>query len=739
MAEPPPPLPSTLNNQQDSNETSSGLPPSSRYPVLVSGQVSFTTAAAIKDIEQAPKHVYRLQVELQPRTNDSPFTNAPWTLVARHFLSTIQLYDESAIIIRKKANAVANKISSPEELPENPEDFERDYAYDVKLKSAKSVTFKMMIGTKHSYWKTFSKEGPLFAKMVSNDWYVKYVRLENQGTVASIGHLLFAHNRYVNQEDVIKEIKQLIYPTQCNQIDVRVTKSKEYYYTGNKKVRVFTKWLTIDCPVDIATELSNLLMERWKSLQSEEKYERFNLKNTIYVPRNNELVNFSSRIENIGKQNEFLRTYKDVTVLTNVNDIDSNFTYTKEIGKIFDDQSKLGHKLNLRSFLGSWEDNNTGKPAIIAIYRTNKEKEFSLLSGDTNMSSIHQKIRLFTNELRLQQDFQRIRVGGTRGAMKKQNHSETISDYANKNFKTENKYQQRPSKDATRDSNEKMEKDKQEEENNWKSPPITRRITKKGTKASLTVNYNDQRLIQDYKDVVVGKSYTNNNQGIHLGQINTAPDSGNTTDINKGTSATNTVTIHGGTQTGTIIHPPDRNMINQKAFQQFLESKQFQTTLAQAVAPQVSKQVSSLIAPTIDKITNIEAEVGELNNYVRGNTEWQDKQTNKQDNIQQSINQMQSSMNAIMMMFKEDKDKDNNNKRSAPTVTMEPIKSPTRKQKTQQNSLLSYTPTESIRNYHQTQNEDEVSNLFHMSQTTFTEECEDEAMPNYASGEGEGQ
>ena len=85
MAEPPPPPPSALKNQQAGNKTGSRLPPTSRYPVLVSGQVNFTTAAAIKDIEQAPKHVYRLQIELQPRTNDSTFTDAPWTLVARHF------------------------------------------------------------------------------------------------------------------------------------------------------------------------------------------------------------------------------------------------------------------------------------------------------------------------------------------------------------------------------------------------------------------------------------------------------------------------------------------------------------------------------------------------------------------------------------------------------------------------------------------------------------------------------
>ena len=51
-----------------------------------------------------------------------------------------------------------------------------------------------------------------------------------------------------NQEDIIAELKQLIYPTQCNHIDVQVMKSKEFYYVGNKKVRAFTRWLTIDCP-----------------------------------------------------------------------------------------------------------------------------------------------------------------------------------------------------------------------------------------------------------------------------------------------------------------------------------------------------------------------------------------------------------------------------------------------------------------------------------------------------------
>ena len=739
MAEPPPPPTLTPNSRPTPDERGSYLPPTSRYPVLVSGQVSFTTAAAIKDIEQAPKNIYRIQVELQPRTNDSNFTDAPWTLVARHFLSTIQLYDDTAIIIRKKQNAVANKISSPEELPENPDDFERDYAYDIKMKSAKSVTFKIIIGTKHSYWKTFSRSGPLFSKLVANEWYVNYVRLESQGTVASIGHLLFAHNRYVNQEDIIIELKQLIYPTQCNQIDVRVTKSKEFYYVGNKKVRVFTRWLTIDCPVDIATELSNILMEKWKLLKSEKKYENSNLKDTVYVPRNNGLVKFNARIENIGKQNEFLRMYKDVTVLTNVNDMDAMFNYTEAMGEIFDDKSQIGHRLHLRAFLRSWKDNSTGNSAIIAIHRTNKEKEFSLLSGNQNMVSIHTKIRAFINELKRQKEFQMIRVGGTKGVVNKQLHSSTINDYAQENFTTERKFQQRPTKDVTLSNEETSERERKEEENNWKFPPSNTRKTQKVTKASLTVNFNDQRLIQEYKDVVVGNKYSNNNQGTYPGHTNTAPTSG----IKKGNESepnnNNTIIIHEGTQTGLINNQMERTPTNQQLFQQFLESKQFQSTLAKAVAPQVSTQVASIIAPTIDKISHIETQVGELNDYVRGNNQWQETQSERQNNLQTSINQMQSSMNSILNLFKDEKERDNNNKRSAPNINMEPIKSPNRKQKTHSTSLLSSTPTESVRDFNPTLNHIEASNPLYMSENTFTVESEDEAMPAYTNGEGEGQ
>ena len=735
MAEPPPPPSPTPKQQPKVKDKSSRLPPTSRFPVLVSGQVSFTTAAAIRDIEQVPTNVYRVQVELQPRTSDKTFKEAPWTLVARHFLSTIQLYDDTAIIIRKKENTVANKISSPEELPENPDDFERDYAYDVKLRSERSVTFKILIGTKLPYWRTF-REGPLYNKLVDNDWYVKYVRLENQGTVAAIGHLLFAHNRYVNQEDVIIELKELIHPVKCEQIDIRVTKSKEFYYEGNKKMRVFTKWLTIDCPMDIATKLSNLLMERWKTLQTDPKFKDFNLKNTVYVPRNKGLVNFNARIENIAKQNEFLRNYRDVTVLRNVNNIDATFRYSEDMGKIFDDQTKVGQRLKLKEFLRTWEDNSTGKPAIIAINRTNRECEYSLLSGMENMNPIHEKINLFIDELSTQMGFTEIMVGGTKGVTSKMKHSEMVTSYANENFNTQRTFQQKPQQEDNNNKEEQQQRQKQKEQNNWKSPPTTNWKQKKGTKPSLTINYNDERLIQQYSDVVVGNSYSNNNNGTYTGKT-MEPNKGN--HIGKAITATanNTVTRHEGHQIGSITTVKEKDMNNSMSIQSILESTLFRETLAKAVAPQVSKQVSSLVAPTLEKITHIESQVEELNDNVKGNTSWQDNQTNRQNELQQSINQMQMTMNSMISLFKDDKEKESGVKRSAPTITQTPMKSPRRIKNKNLTPFMSSTPVEGSKMFDYETYDDEASNQTHTNLNTQTDESADEAMmPRDTNGEG---
>ena len=81
-------------NEGDNTPMTSTLPHSSRYPSLTSGQVSFTTAAAIRDITQVPTHVYRIQVDLKPRTAESNFVKDPWTLVARHFFASLLAFDD---------------------------------------------------------------------------------------------------------------------------------------------------------------------------------------------------------------------------------------------------------------------------------------------------------------------------------------------------------------------------------------------------------------------------------------------------------------------------------------------------------------------------------------------------------------------------------------------------------------------------------------------------------------------
>ena len=69
-----------------------------------------------------------------------------------------------------------------------------------------------------------------------------------------------------------------------------------------------------------------------------------------------------------------------MAVLSNLNNVDATFRYTKEMGEIFDDESKIGQWLKLRSFLLSWKDNNTRKPVIFAIHRTINKGEYSLLT-----------------------------------------------------------------------------------------------------------------------------------------------------------------------------------------------------------------------------------------------------------------------------------------------------------------------------------------------------------------------
>ena len=616
-------------NEGDNTPTTSTLPHSSRYPSLTSGQVSFTTAAAIRDITQVPTYVYRIQVDLKPRTAESNFVKDPWTLVARHFFASLLSFDDKAIILKKKANAPANKLSSPEELPDNPELFERDYAYDVNHRGPRLVSFKIMIATTRNFWHTFKNPTTLYKKLLANEWYVKLIRLESQGSTAEIGHLLFGHTRFLNQDDIINEIKALISPTKCDEIDIRTTKSKESYYDedGNRQ-EVITKWPSIFCPIDIASKLSTLLMEKWEEMETTTNERTYNLRHMVFVPKDRDLVKFDARISNMAKQNEFLKTYREMTVLRNCTNITSNFTYSEEVVEALGSREQLGHILSLREFLGTWEDQSTGNPAIYSISRTTKNDEYALLTGTKHSKDIHMRIESLVNALRKQKAFKTLSIGGTRGAMGNKRFSDTVQRYAKRQFTTVKKYNQHPP----------SSKEKPEQVNEWRNPPQERKMQKQ-PRPSLTINHNDQRQRQQYSDVLKGTNTTINNNGSQMSISNTTGSIsvGNTNGTHTIVPEHSMVALHGNEKGNKVVTKSQINSI--------LESKEFQDTLAKIVAPQVAKQVTDLISPSVEKLSAIETQVNELHNYVNDNQNWQNQQTNRQTDLQTNMYSMSKTMN----------------------------------------------------------------------------------------------
>ena len=736
MADFPPTLPVPPVKPATAKGRGNLLPDSSKYPVLVSGQVSFTTAAAIKDIDQVPQNVYRIQVDLKPRTRDKTFKEVPWTLVARHFFSTILLQDEKAIILRKKATAAVNKITSPEELPENPEIFERDYAYDVNMKNQKLVSFKILIATTKTFAKTF-REGIMYRKLSANEWFVKYIRLESQGTVAEIGNLMYAHNRFVNQADLIQEIRNLIHPTICNEIDITVTKASEYFYDKDKKERVYTRWPTIICPLDIAPQLSQILMEKWDNLHTDKRYKNFNLRNTVFVPRNKSLVPFNARIDNIAKQNEFLRNYQDVTVIRNCVDITAEFTFTQEMAEMFGQNERRGHVLSLREFLQSWEDHTTGRPAIVAINRTHNINEYSLLTGRINKLMIHDNIIKLVEKLRGQAPFKNLEVGGTKGTQTRLYQSDKVKKYTTRWQNSERNFNQKPSSAQNKDQT--INNDKNEEENKWKTPPVIKRRTQKEIKTSIIVDYNDTTLVQHYRDVTNMNNKYEKSAEAH--KNNETPKNGNKQlrrQYEDRTDETNSITRDTQLSTLTDSTFQERRLTTSQQIHDLLNSKKFKETLAEIVAP----QVSNLIEPTVKKINHIETQVGVLHEHVQNNNEWQHQQTTRQESMQQDMNNMTTGMNQVqesinmMMKMYMDRDTQGGNKRSAPNSneTTAVMPSPQRRQRMQNKDTL--ITQESITGIHLEQNIDMAHKPSQLEETYPPSEDNDN-MQESSEGEGE--
>ena len=151
MATPTPPATAPAAGNAMHPEASPTIPISERFPRLAYRQVRFTTAAAIKNLDQSERHVYRIVAKLKSRSGNTFSQNnnegIPWTFAVRDFLSMIQIYDDKAMILPRRANANINSISGYDEVPDSTDVFERDYAWNTRMQGPYYITMNLMMAT----------------------------------------------------------------------------------------------------------------------------------------------------------------------------------------------------------------------------------------------------------------------------------------------------------------------------------------------------------------------------------------------------------------------------------------------------------------------------------------------------------------------------------------------------------------------------------------------------------------
>jgi hypothetical protein len=425
-------------------EASPTIPVSERFPRLASRQVRFTTAAAIKNLDQSERHVYRIVAKLKSRSGNTFSQNnnegIPWTFAVRDFLSMIQIYDDNAMILPRRENANINSISGYDEVPDSTDVFERDYAWNTRMQGPYYITMNLMMATTKDCNSTF-KRGEIFQRLKENDWFVNLDRLETQQIAARVGFFLFAHNRWANHDDILGEVKDLIAPLQCTDMDIRVDRPVRTYYAKDatieiehgrqKKLTIITKWPTLYAPLDIATTLKEKLVQEWPRLQTSEQFDGYNCKRYIFIPatpsprstRNKNFTaqekrNFASYLHYMRKQNIFLNRCSQVVVLQNVGNIYANFEWTEDMAvQLGGGNEKIGLKQPLRSFLLSiTRTNNPTERTIHSIHREVTKGTFSLLVNNDDAADLRVTINRLVPLLKATPAFSKIRVGGTNGA-----------------------------------------------------------------------------------------------------------------------------------------------------------------------------------------------------------------------------------------------------------------------------------------------------------------------------------
>ena len=662
MANTPTPKAPSPTTPEPKGTNKKHIPDKHRFPVLVSGQFRFSTTDAIGTQKSIPTFIYRAKITLAPKRGKK-FSNSavPWTIMARQLLSYVQMNDDKACILKKRTNTSVNKISSPEELPEHPELFMRDYAYNTIFTDRK-VTFSIIIATTKDFYKTF-KTGYVLTKLIENNWSVNETRLETQGKSVEIGHLLRAHNRFSNQVELIDEIKTLLHPMKCD-LDLSVTKPKDVYVAEDEEIKVHTRWLTISCPADVAGGLQETLMDKWPQL-IEQKYECFNLRNIDFIPKNNKLIGFSNRIQSMTEQNAFLSEFREVVVLKNCKDIEQDITITSEMASILTVPSLQGRIYKLKTLLTQWQFD--GKQVIHAISRDNTENMYTLLTAKNNATELRRVLDKLIPLLRVHKTLATLQVGGSKGTTNsKPTLSKRAQQYLDTKFKHTPRFIQRPSSRAGTATTISSLTTEEDEQDNNHPPHITSKQPKTIKPMKNIVDFTQQQEIREYKHVLLqGENQSSQNQGTNT-----------THSYNKGDNSSLTTM---DTLTDHQVDSNNSTITITQAANQLLKSKKFAEHLQKLIAP----QVNNLIQPTIDKITHIEGRVVELHDNVESNRNWQESNSKSQQNLQEDVatitqsllnmqrraetsqSEMQNSMNKMIQIFGNERRPSPQRKRSA--------------------------------------------------------------------------
>ena len=611
-----PAIPSAADNARQTAPSNS-IPVAERFPRLTSSQYRFTTAAAIKHLDPEERNVYRVVLKLSARPNTT-FTNnnttgIPWTFAVKDFIRMLNAHDAKAMILPRRENAKINKIASHDDIPESTDDFERDYAWNARLQGS-TVTFTIMLSTTHPFIRTF-KRGKVFEKLQDNNWYINLDRLETQETTAKVGMLLFAHSRWANQEEILDEIKQIIAPTVCTDIDVRVDRPYKTYYDrevviengSQKKNSIRTRWPAIYAPIDIAAELKNTLVAKWPTLQTNSEYAEFNCKQYLFIPdtplpRNSRNPNhgftaaqkksYSNFLHYMRKQNIFLNTYSQVVVLQNVGDIQANFTWTEELAAhIVGSSSSVGFTQTLRHFLTTiTRAANPDERTIHSIHREVERGTWTLLVDKEDAPELRSTLNQLVPFLQTTPAFSGIRVGGTNGAFHSEKHDHSDIGYLSI-LGTSTNYECEPTVlDAGGDSTMTTAPVQQV---NFNAPPTTYRRGKKSTPARF-VRPSATSAVMNYSDVL-STGTLRNNPYLQATQSNTS-------------------TLATQESVSTTLTSPDPSINVETLFQ----NQQFKRMMADLIEPHIAParqevlQMKSAMANLQEKTARIEQNVSSI-------------------------------------------------------------------------------------------------------------------------------